>query len=194
MYSNFPYQIILASASPRRKELLSQLGFSFKVEIRPVDETIIIGKSPLEMAIMIAQEKLEAFDIKEYQNPTLIITADTIVSINDTVLGKPKNVLEAKQMLRELSGRKHKVITAVCIKTASIHETFYDETDVEFSSISDDEIDYYIQEFNPLDKAGSYGIQDWIGVGFIHSIKGSYTNVVGFPTELVRRKLLGIIS
>jgi septum formation protein len=193
MFNEFPFHIILASASPRRKELLTQLGFSYKIEVKSVDELIPENLSPQEVALHIANQKIDAFDIHSYPNQTLIITADTVVTIDNKILGKPANEIEAKQMLQLLSGRKHEVITAVCLKTSSFHDSFYDITQVEFSDISANEIDYYINEFKPFDKAGAYGIQEWIGVGFIKSIVGSYTNVVGFPTELVRRKLHELI-
>ena len=193
MFNEFPFHIILASASPRRKELLTQLGFSYKIEVKSVDELIPENLSPQEVALHIANQKIDAFDIHSYPNQTLIITADMVVTIDNKILGKPATEIEAKQMLQLLSGRKHEVITAVCFKTLTFHNSFYDVTQVEFSDISDREIDYYINEFKPFDKAGAYGIQEWIGVGFIKSIVGSYTNVVGFPTELVRRKLNELI-
>lgn len=190
MYRNYPYRIILASASPRRKELLQQLGFSFSVEIKSVDETPIPTHTPIEAALHIASEKMNAFCLDYFPDNTLIVTADTVVAVDDEILGKPSSHYDAKLMLQKLSGREHQVITAVCLKSSAKSTTFYDVTTVCFSEISEEEIEYYIQNYQPFDKAGSYGIQEWIGLGFIASINGSYTNVVGLPTEKLRKELM----
>lgn len=194
MYRNYPLRIILASASPRRKELLEQLGFQFTIEVKSVDETPVPDHNPVEAAIHIATEKMNAFCLDYFPDNTLIITADTVVAVGQELLGKPSSHYDAKLMLQTLSGRDHEVITAVCLKSNSKSVTFYDTTTVTFSEISDEEIDYYIQQYQPFDKAGSYGIQEWIGLGFISSIKGSYSNVVGLPTEKLRKTLMDFIN
>lgn len=194
MYRNYPYNIVLASASPRRKELLHQLGFNFTINVKEVDETPSIESSPAEVAIRIASKKMDAFCFDCLPDKTLIITADTVVALDQKILGKPDSHYDAKLMLQSLSGRSHDVITAVCLKSKSKSFTFFDTTTVVFSEISDSEIDYYIQNFKPFDKSGSYGIQEWIGVGFISSIEGSYTNVVGLPTEKLRKALIDFID
>lgn len=190
MYRNYPYNIVLASASPRRKELLHQLGFNFTIDVKEVDETPSMEISPAEVAIRIASKKMDAFCFDFLPDNTLVITADTVVALDQKILGKPGSHYDAKLMLQSLSGRSHDVITAVCLKSKSKSFTFFETTTVDFAEISDSEIDYYIQNFQPFDKAGSYGIQEWIGVGFISSIKGSYTNVVGLPTEKLRKALV----
>lgn len=194
MYRNYPFRIILASASPRRKELIEQLGFAFSIEVKPVDETPNPNHSPFDAVISIVKQKMDAFDLNCFPDNTLIITADTVVVLGDEILGKPNSHFEAKQMLKKLSGQSHEVITAVYLKSATKSIIFHDKTTVFFSEISDMEIDYYIQNYQPFDKAGSYGIQEWIGLGFISSIKGSYTNVVGLPTEKLRKELINFAS
>jgi septum formation protein len=194
MYRNYPFRIILASASPRRKELLEQLGFSFSVEIKSIDETPIPTQTPIEAALHIASEKMNAFSLDYFPDNTLIITSDTVVALEDEILGKPISHYDAKLMLQKLSGREHQVITAVCLKSAAKSTTFYDVTTVRFSEMSDEEIEYYIQNYQPFDKAGSYGIQEWIGLGFIASINGSYSNVVGLPTEKLRKELMNFAT
>ncbi len=193
MYSDYPYKIILASASPRRQELLKLLGFNFDVEIKSIDEEIIENLSPTEVALDIAIKKSEAFNIENYDKNTLIITADTVVAVDNKILGKPKNAKEAFEMLNQLSDKTHEVITGICIKTNDFTDIFSSKTYVTFCKISKSEINYYIEHYKPFDKAGSYGIQEWIGLGFISSINGSYTNVVGLPTDLILRKLKGYL-
>lgn len=194
MYQNYPYNIILASASPRRSELLAQLGFRFSIEIKSIDESYDPFLSPSNIALQIVSKKMEAFNIDNYSNDTIIITADTVVSLNGKILGKPQSHYDAKIMLQSLSDKEHEVITAVCLKSNSKMDSFFETTKVQFSSISDAEIDFYINQFNPLDKAGSYGIQEWIGLGFIKAINGSYTNVVGLPTEALRRAFIRFVD
>ncbi len=194
MYKNYPFRIILASASPRRKELLQQLGFSFSIEVKPVDETPNPLLSPVDVALSIVNQKMEAFSMDYFPDNTLVITADTVVAVDDEILGKPSSSFDAKLMLQKLSGRSHQVITAVCLKSAYKTSVFYDTTSVQFSEMTDDEIEFYIQNYHPFDKAGSYGIQEWIGLGFIASINGSYTNVVGLPTEKLRHELMKFAS
>ena len=190
MYRNFPFNLVLASTSPRQKELLEQLGFVFHIEVKPVDETPNPMQPPQEVAHSIATQKMDAFCIEDYPANTILISADTVVAIDGKILGKPSSHFEATMMLKSLSGRTHEVITAVCLKSASKFISFCEVTKVCFSELSDADIEYYIDNYKPFDKAGSYGIQEWIGLGFISAIHGSYTNVVGLPTETLRRVLL----
>jgi septum formation protein len=190
MYRNFPFNLVLASASPRRKELLEQLGFVFNIEVKPVDETPNPLQTPSEVAQNIAAQKMGVFNLDDYPANTIIISADTVVAIDGMILGKPSSHFDAAVMLKSLSGRTHEVVTGVCLKSASKSISFCEVTKVSFSELSDADIEYYIDNYKPFDKAGSYGIQEWIGLGFIAAIHGSYTNVVGLPTEAIRRALL----
>jgi len=190
MYRNFPFNLVLASASPRRKELLEQLGFLFNVEVKSVDETPLPMQTPEEVAQTIATQKMDAFCIEDYPANTILISADTVVAIDGLILGKPLSHFDAAMMLKSLSGREHEVVTGVCLKSASKSISFCEVTKVCFSELSDADIEYYIDNYKPFDKAGSYGIQEWIGLGFISAIHGSYTNVVGLPTEALRKALL----
>lgn len=181
--------IILASKSPRRHELLALMGLKFTVELKDVDETYEESLTAPEIAVAIAEKKAKAFNA----NPNhIIITADTIVAIGGQILGKPQNRTEAQQMLAKLSGRAHEVFTGVSINYKGKIVSFYDKTEVFCRNLNMTEIDYYIDNFNPYDKAGSYGIQDWFGVVAIEKINGSYTNVMGLPTEKLYNYLMEI--
>ncbi len=173
--------IILASQSPRRQELMRGMDLNFRVEIREVDESFPEGLSPQETAVYIAEKKAIAFDSDSDDH--LVVTADTIVCIEGDILGKPRDVEDAQRMLRLLSGKEHEVITGMCLLYQHRKISFFDTTKVLFSELSDAEINYYIESYKPFDKAGAYGIQEWIGLTAVRSIKGSYTNVVGLPTE-----------
>jgi septum formation protein len=173
--------IILASQSPRRKELLALLDLEFTVEVREVDEVFPDDLDATEVAEYLAKLKASAFtNITDEQ---LIITADTVVVLDNKILGKPKNKAEATQMLQSLSNRSHRVITGVCIKTCDKTISFSNTTKVYFKELTASEIDYYIENYKPFDKAGSYGIQEWIGAIGITKIEGSYFNVVGLPIQ-----------
>lgn len=175
------YDIILASNSPRRRELLADLGVKFRVQvIGGVDESYPASLPPLEIAQYIAQVKAQAHKSLIHSNE-LVITADTVVALDNRVLGKPAHAAEAREMLRALSGKTHKVITGVTVTTARRQEAFSAVTDVVFAPLDDDEIDYYVTRFSPLDKAGAYGIQEWIGCMGISHISGSFYNVMGLP-------------
>lgn len=176
---NHSKKIILASNSPRRQELLKYIGFEFDINVIESDESYDASKSPEEIALHIAQNKALPYTILEN---TILITADTIVALENSILGKPKSSIEAIEMLQLLSGKMHSVITGVCIKT--LHETiqFTETTKVYFKEITIEDIIYYVENFNPLDKAGAYGIQEWIGMIAIDKIEGSYYNVMGLPT------------
>ena len=178
--------IILASKSPRRQELMKALGLDFTVELKEVDESYPDGLSAAAIAVYISEKKAKAFGSSADQ---LIITADTIVALDGEILGKPTDQANAKQMLRKLSGRKHEVYTGVTIIKDSQLHSFYELTDVYCKEVSDQEIDFYIENYRPFDKAGSYGIQDWWGLVVVKRIHGSYTNVMGLPTEKLYQTL-----
>lgn len=183
------YKVILASNSPRRKELLSGLGIDYEVKILPgIDETYPDTLEGEEIPKYIAREKADAYRAG-MKDDELIITADTIVYIDGEVLGKPKDEVDACRMLRCLSGRTHQVITGVCITTATFQKCFAAVTDVTFDELSEEEITYYVKEYRPMDKAGSYGVQEWIGFIGVTGLKGSYFNVMGLPVQRLYREL-----
>lgn len=180
-------KIILASNSPRRKELLGGLNIDFEVRvIKDIDESYSTSLPTKDIAEYISRKKASAYNAKDDE---IIITADTIVVLGDEVMGKPKDTDDAKRMLRALSGKTHQVITGCCLKSKTKETHFSVTTDVTFKSLTDDEIDYYITTFKPFDKAGSYGIQEWIGYIGVTEIKGSYFNVVGFPVQRIYQAL-----
>lgn len=183
------YKIILASNSPRRKELLSGLNIPFKVFVKDdVDETYPESTPVDDVSLYLSKLKSSAYleDIKEDE---LIVTADTVVVVDEEILGKPKDKEDAVRMLRMISGRTHKVITGVSLTTISKQRSFKVTTEVTFKKLEDEEINYYISTFKPYDKAGSYGIQEWIGYIGVTSIKGSYFNVMGFPVQRIYEEL-----
>ncbi len=175
-------KLILGSGSPRRAQLLKDLGFQFQVRSSDIEEVFEPDKSPDEVARSLAKQKNQAIKIEK--NETLL-TADTVVSIEDQILGKPVDKQEAIEMLQLQSGKVHQVITGVSFKSKDQHITRSELTEVKFKSLSEDEIRFYVETFKPMDKAGAYGIQEWIGQIGIEWIKGSYYNVVGLPTHLV---------
>lgn len=191
------YSVVLASNSPRRKELLSGLGVNFSVKTLPdVDESFPDTLKGEEIPLFIARKKADAYKMlfssvtsNEVEEPLLVITADTIVWLEDEVLGKPANATEAKAMLSKLSGKKHQVITGVCLTTASWQKSFAAVSEVQFSSLTEEEMDYYIHNYCPYDKAGAYGVQEWIGFIGVESIQGSYFNVMGLPIQRLYREL-----
>lgn len=183
------YNIILSSNSPRRKELLTGLDIKFDVLVIPhIDESYPEDLPVEDIAEYISREKADAYkkDIKELD---LVITADTIVVCENKVLGKPKNEEEAKTMLHFLSGKTHSVITGVCLTTKEKQRHFSVKTEVTFKKLLDSEIDYYIKNYKPFDKAGAYGIQEWIGYIGVNAIKGSYFNVMGLPVQRIYDEL-----
>lgn len=173
--------VILASQSPRRQELLKLMGVDFRVVLKDVDESYPEGLSPAEIAVYISEKKAKAFD--QSVGDEIVITADTIVCINGKILGKPVNEEHAFEILSELSGSKHEVITAVSLIKEGKIKSFYETSEVFFRDITPEQIRYYIANGNPMDKAGAYGIQEWIGLVALERINGSYTNVVGLPTH-----------
>ncbi len=191
------YSVVLASNSPRRKELLSGLGVNFSVKTLPdVDESFPDTLKGEEIPLFIARKKADAYKVlfssvtsNEVEEPLLVITADTIVWLEDEVLGKPANATEARAMLSKLSGKKHQVITGVCLTTASWQKSFAAVSEVQFSSLTEEEMDYYIHNYCPYDKAGAYGVQEWIGFIGVESIQGSYFNVMGLRIQRLYREL-----
>ncbi|WP_353133257.1 Maf family nucleotide pyrophosphatase [Pseudopedobacter sp.] len=173
-------KIYLASKSPRRQELLKLMGLEYTLYIKDIDESYPESLRANEVAEYIAKKKANAFAVSE---EGVIVTADTVVVVDNEILGKPLDADDASAMLRKLSGRKHEVITGVCIVSKEHQVSFSEVTEVHFRTLQDTEIDYYIKNYKPFDKAGAYGIQEWIGVTAITGIVGSYTNVVGLPTE-----------
>jgi septum formation protein len=181
------HKIILASKSPRRQELLRLMDVDFRIELREVDESYPENLSPEEVAVYIAEKKAKAYDgsVKD----EVVLTADTIVVVDDKILGKPESLDHAVETLQMLSGRVHRVITGVCLLYKHQYNLFYDVSEVFFRKLTDEEIHSYVHKYQPMDKAGAYGIQQWIGLIGIERINGSYTNVVGLPTEKLYQQL-----
>lgn len=186
------YKVILASNSPRRKELLAGLGVDYEVRTLPdVDESYPETLQGADIPLYIAKEKADAY-VAMMQPGELMITADTIVWLDDKVLGKPWDREDALQMLRTMSGRTHKVFTGVCITTTDWQRSFTAQTEVRFATLSEDEIIYYVDNFKPMDKAGAYGVQEWIGFIGVENISGSYYNIMGLPVQKLYRELLKV--
>ena len=177
------YDIILASNSPRRKELLQRLGLPFKVRtLFGVDESFPENLRGEEIALYIARKKADAYKSSMSSNK-LLITADTIVCLDGVVMGKPYGAENAKTILRQLSGRVHQVITGVTVLTQVKRESFAVTSHVKFANVTEDEIDYYVDNYLPFDKAGAYGIQEWFGLVAVEELRGSYFNVMGLPVQ-----------
>lgn len=179
-------KLLLASQSPRRKELLSQLGYEFETVKIDVDESYPSELLPENIAGYVSDKKAAAFQVDAGE---ILITSDTIVALDQQILLKPKDEDEAFTMLKNLSGKKHQVYTAFTIKTIDSEITKTSRTDVEFSEMGDDEMLFYINHYKPFDKAGSYGIQEWLGMAKIKNISGSFYSVMGFPVDLVYEEL-----
>ena len=180
-------KILLASQSPRRKELLSSLGFDFEVVKIDCEEILPETISVEEAAAYLSELKANAFEGQAEDE--ILLTADTVVAIDGQILGKPKDENDARQMLRNLSGKTHQVFTGITLKKANKTVTETDVADVELDELTDDEIEYYIQKYKPFDKAGSYGIQEWLGMAKIKKITGSFYTIMGLPTHLVYKIL-----
>jgi septum formation protein len=183
------YHFILASKSPRRQFLLKDLGLDFEVHTKDVDEIFPETLKAEEIPLYLCKKKADAFD-KDLDEDTIVITADTIVWINGQVLNKPEDYNDAVRMLKLLSGKMHEVYTGVCIKSKHKTKIFYSLTKVYFKSLSESEIEYYIKNFHPYDKAGAYGAQEWIGYIAVEKIEGSYFNVMGLPLRELYEELL----
>ena len=178
--------LLLASNSPRRKELLTQLGYQFDIVMIDVDESYPSDLKPDEIAEYVSAKKAKAFDVNENE---ILLTSDTIVALDQKILLKPKDENEAFEMIKSLSGKVHQVYTAFTLKTVDSEISKTSKTDVEFSEISDEEIKFYIKTYKPFDKAGSYGIQEWLGMTKIKNIFGSFYSVMGLPVDLVYEEL-----
>ncbi len=184
------YKVLLASNSPRREELLRGIDIDFEVKVLPdIDESYPDNIPSEEIAEFVAIKKAKPYAASLHEDE-LLLTADTIVLLEDTVLGKPANKKEAKQMLRQLSGKTHRVITGVCLTSAKKQTSFSATSDVEFGKLTDQEIEYYVERYSPMDKAGAYGVQEWIGYVAVKHINGSYYNIMGLPIQRVYRELI----
>lgn len=189
---NRDYQLILGSGSPRRKVLLENMGFEFDVAIQEVEENVDFSLPAGEIVMALAQQKSHGIELKNENQ--ILITADTIVYNDNMVLGKPKNLQEAKEMLFSLSDKSHQVYSGICLRSPKKELSDYVCTEVYFNKLDEDEVDYYLRTYSPLDKAGAYGIQEWIGFHSISSINGSYYNVMGLPcaklSEMLKKFIL----
>ena len=180
-----PYHVILASNSPRRKELLAGLDLPFQVRVlQNIDESYPADLPTEQIAKFISKKKAQAY-AKTMADDELVITADTVVILGNEVMGKPKDEADARRMLSELSGRTHQVTTGVTITTRERQTSFSVVTNVTFKQLSTDEIEYYVQNYHPMDKAGAYGIQEWIGYIGVTALEGSYFNVMGLPVQRI---------
>lgn len=189
MFDN--YNIILGSGSPRRKELLQGLGLEFQVLVRKgISEEYPADMPAQEVAQYIAEEKAAAYTDLLSDSQTLVITADTVVICDGQILGKPADAADARRMLAMLGGKTHQVATGVCIETKEKKVAFHVTTDVTFKQLTDDEISYYISNYRPFDKAGAYGIQEWIGYIGVTAMNGSYFNVMGLPVQRIYQTLV----
>lgn len=183
------YHIILGSNSPRRKELLAGLDLDFEVKVIPgLEEHYPTNLQPEEIPVFLAKQKAAAY-IPTLPEKTLLITADTIVWNRNEVIGKPKNREDAIQMLQSLSGHEHHVVTGVCLTTTEKQKAFSVISAVKFATLTDEEIGYYVDKYQPFDKAGAYGIQEWIGYVGVESINGSFYNVMGLPVQRLYQEL-----
>ncbi len=187
------YDIILASRSSRRQALLRQLDISFRIAALDVKETFPADMPVEKVAEYISKQKLDAYPKEKIKQNTLLITADTVVTLRNKILGKPKDENEAKEMLQLLSGKEHEVITGVSIKSFTGFVSFSAITKVKFKQLSEEEITYYIDEYQPFDKAGAYGIQEWIGKIGVEWIEGSFYNVMGLPIQRLYNELKKMI-
>jgi len=180
--------IILASGSPRRQNFLKELGLDFKIRLKEIEETYPKHYKKEAITNFLARKKANVF--KDLEINDILVTADTIVWFKNKALEKPKDATEAREMLEKLSGKKHLVITSFCLKSKEKEKVFSCTTEVYFNKLSSQMIDYYINNYNPYDKAGAYGIQEWIGYIGVKKIKGSYFNVMGFPVHKFYKELL----
>jgi septum formation protein len=183
------HNIILASGSPRRQQFLRELEIDFEIRLKEIEEIYPDHLKAEEITNFLAKLKASAFE-NDLQDNEVLITSDTIVWLDNKALGKPIDASHAVRMLTEMSGKTHKVITSVCIKSTKKEVVFHDETLVTFTDLSLEEIEFYLKNYKPFDKAGSYGIQEWIGLVAIEKIEGSYANVVGLPTHKLYKELM----
>jgi septum formation protein len=188
MISLGKYKLVLASKSPRRNELLKGLGVEFTVRTKDTDESFPSDMDPFEVAGFLSKKKADAF-FPELEKDEILITADTVVILDGKILNKPADKKEAFEMIASLSGKVHHVVTGITIGSGSNHVTLQDAVIVHFKDLTTDEINYYIDKFQPFDKAGAYGIQEWIGYVAVDRIQGSFYTVMGLPVHLVYREL-----
>lgn len=188
------YNLILASRSPRRQMLLNGLDLIFEIKVKNTKEIYPEEMHYTEVPEFLARLKADAFIREDLSKNSIIITADTIVVLDGEIIGKPKDKEDAKKMLQRLSGKEHTVITGVCLTSKDEQTVFSSRSEVFFRELNESDIDYYVEEYNPLDKAGSYGIQEWIGYIAIEKIKGSFYNVMGLPTQLLFEELVQFTS
>ncbi len=184
------YKILLASNSPRRKKLLKGLDIDFEIKVLPdIDESYPNSLPAEHVAEFVAQKKADSY-INNLKADELLITADTVVILDGVIFGKPNNEEEAKVMLHALSGKIHRVVSGVCLASIDKQTSFSVSSDVEFSELSNQEIDYYIERYSPFDKAGSYGVQEWIGYIGVKHINGSYYNIMGLPIQRLYKEII----
>jgi septum formation protein len=188
------WDIILASRSPRRQYLLKEVGIKFRVILKDVEEVWPAGLHREEIPCYLCELKAQAFSQDELPDKTLVITADTVVLLNDEIVGKPVDRSDAITILKRLSGQKHEVITGVCFRSNRKQTVFHVESDVYFRHFSEKEIEWYVDTCKPYDKAGAYGIQEWIGYVGIEKISGSFFNVMGLPTQRLYLELCKFIE
>ena len=181
--------IILASGSPRRQQFFKEMDLHYTIRLKEIEEIYPEHLQAEEITNFLAELKANAFE-NELKENDVLVTSDTIVWLNGKALGKPKDYDDAFKMLQQLANQTHEVITSVCLKSIDKTDVFHNVTKVTFANLSDEAITYYLNNYKPFDKAGSYGIQDWIGLVGISKIEGSYTNVVGLPTEMLFQKLM----
>ncbi len=186
-----PYKIILASGSPRRQQFFKDLDLDFEIRIKEIQEIYPENLKEAEITNYLAELKSSAFEGEIAENE-IVITSDTLVWLNEEALGKPKDYNDAFEILKSISNATHQVFTSVCFATKNSKKTIFDVTKVTFKKLTDHEIHYYLENYKPFDKAGAYGIQEWIGLIGITKIEGSYSNVVGLPTEKVYDFLLNL--
>ena len=184
--------IILASGSPRRQQFFKEMDLHYTIRLKEIEEIYPEHLQAEEITNFLAELKANAFN-NELSQKEILITSDTIVWLNGKALGKPKDYDDAFKMLQQLANQTHEVITSVCLKSIDKTDVFHSVTKVTFANLSDEAIRYYLDNYQPFDKAGSYGIQDWIGLIGISKIEGSYTNVVGLPTEMLFQKLMNYV-
>lgn len=187
------YNLILASGSPRRQQFFKDLNLDFEIILKPIDEVYPENLNASEITDYLAELKSTPFE-NDLKNQDILITSDTIVWHKNKALGKPKDENDAFDIIKSLSGDYHEVITSVCFTTNKLKKTVNETTKVYFKKFSDDEINYYIKKFTPFDKAGAYGIQEWIGLIGVEKIEGSYFNVMGLPTHLVYKTLISLVE
>ena len=184
--------IILASGSPRRQQFFKEMDLHYTIRLKEIEEIYPENLKAEEITNFLAELKANAFE-NELKENDVLVTSDTIVWLNGKALGKPKDYDDAFKMLQQLANQTHEVITSVCLKSIDKTDVFHCVTKVTFANLSDEAIQYYLDNYQPFDKAGSYGIQDWIGLIVISKIEGSYTNVVGLPTEMLFQKLMNYV-